>query len=107
MDKIVGLVLGATIIGGILYNNAEKIKIEFMKQKGIYQAKKIARDFFIEKLKENPNITLDEAILKFEDTKNEYSTLEEFVKDKTRTVESYRKAYKKIFKEANNKLNQY
>ena len=100
MDKIVGLVLGATIIGGILYNNVEKIQIEIMKQKGIYQAKKIARDFFVEKLKENPNITLDEAILKFEDTKNEFSTLEEFVKDKTRTVESYRKAYKKIFNQA-------
>ena len=100
MDKIVGLVLGATIIGGILYNNAEKIQIEIMKQKGIYQAKKIARDFFIEKLKENPNITLDEAILKFEDTKNKFSTLEEFVKDKTRTVESYRSAYEKIFNKA-------
>ena len=100
MDKIVGLVLGATIIGGLLYNNAEKIKIEFMKQKGIYQAKKIARDFFAEELKINPQITLDEAILKFEDTKNEYSSLEEFVKDKTRTVESYRKAYKKIFNQA-------
>ena len=71
-----------------------------MKQKGIYQAKKIARDFFVEQLKENSNITLDEAILKFEDTKNEFSSLEEFVKDKTRTVESYRKAYKKIFKDA-------
>lgn len=106
MDKIVGLVLGATIIGGILYNNAEKIQIEIMKQKGIYQAKKIARDFFIEKLKENPNITLDNAILKFEDTKNEFSTLEEFVKDKTRTEESYRKAYKKIFKDAKKKINQ-
>jgi len=104
MDKIVGLVLGATIIGGFLYKNAESIKIEFMRQKGIYQAKKIAQDFFIEKLKENPNITLDEAILKFEDTNNEYFSLEEFVKNKTRTVESYRNAYKKIFKNAKSKI---
>ena len=37
MDKIVGLVLGATIIGGIIYNNVEKIQIEIMKKK-IYQA---------------------------------------------------------------------
>ena len=100
MDKIVGLVLGATIIGGILYNNVEKIQIEIMKQKGIYQANKIARDFFVEQLKEDPNITLDDAILKFEDPKNEFSSLEEFVKDKTRTVESYKNAYKKIFKDA-------
>jgi hypothetical protein len=100
MDKIVGLVLGATIIGGILYNNVEKIQIEIMKQKGIYQANKIARDFFVEQLKEDPNITLDDAILKFEDPKNELSSLEEFVKDKTRTVDSYRNAYKKIFKDA-------
>ena len=87
--------------------NSPSLLTEFMKQKGIYQAKKIARDFFVEQLKENSNITLDEAILKFEDTKNEFSTLEDFVKDKTRTVESYRKAYKKIFKEAKNKFNQY
>lgn len=100
MDKIVGLVLGATIIGGILYNNAEKIKIEIMKQKGIYQAKKIVREFFANEIKKNPQITLDEAILKFEDTKNEFSSLEEFVKDKTRTVESYRKAYKNFFNQA-------
>ena len=69
-----------------------------MKPRGIYQAKKIARDVFVEKLKENLNITLDEAILKFEDTKNEFSSLEEFVKNKSRTVESYRNAYQDMFK---------
>ena len=105
MDKIVGLVLGATIIGGILYKNAESIKIEFMKQKGIYQAKKIARNFFVEKLKENPNITLDDAILKFEDTRNEFPSLEEFVKNKNRTVESYRKAYQDMFRRAKHYIN--
>ena len=51
MDKIVGLVLGATIIGGFLYKNAESIKIEFMRQKGIYQAKKNSTRFFCRKIK--------------------------------------------------------
>jgi hypothetical protein len=104
MDKLLGIIVGGTIIAGIFYKNFDKIKIEFMKQKGIYQAKKIARDFFIEELRKNPKITLDDAILKFEDTNNEFSSLNEFVKDKTRTIESYRNAYNKIFKEAKAKI---
>ena len=53
---------------------------------------------------ENPNISLDEAILKFEDSNNKYKNLEEFAKSKQRTVENYRKAYSKLFDKAKKEL---
>ena len=52
------------IIGGIMYN-AENIKIEVMKQYGIFVQKKLIN--FKDEIKKNPKITLDEAILN-EDT---------------------------------------
>ena len=104
-NYFIPFVVGVSILGGFIYKNSENIKIEIMRQQGIYKAKKIARDFFIEKLKENPKITLDNAILKFEDTKNEFKILDEFSKNKTRTVESYRKAYSTMFNEAKKRIN--
>ena len=100
MDNPICILLGVGIVGGIIYSNSEKIQIEFTKQQGIYKAKKLVKDFFIDELKKNPQITLNNAILKFEDTKNEFNSLEEFTKDKTRKVESYIKAYGKIFDQA-------
>ena len=97
MNNIINAILGIGIIGGIMYN-AENIKIEVMKQYGIFKAKEITVKFFKDEIRKNPKITLDEAILKFEDTNKEYSSLEEFSKDKTRTVESYRNAYKNLFR---------
>ena len=44
---------------------------------------------------QNPNITLDEAILRFE--KSECATLEEFARSKHRTAASYRKVYRPFF----------
>lgn len=97
MNNIISAILGLGIIGGIMYNS-ENIKIEIMKQYGIFKAKEITVNFFKDEIKKNPKITLDEAILKFEDTNKQYLSLEEFSKDKTRTVESYRNAYKNLFR---------
>jgi len=46
--------------------------------------------------REKPNISLDEAILKFENAAPNI-TLDEFAKQKHRTAESYRNTYKKYF----------
>ena len=48
---------------------------------------------------QNPNITLDEAILRFE--KSESTTLEEFAQSKHRTAASYRKVYRPFFTQIN------
>jgi hypothetical protein len=63
----------------------------------VFQANRIIIDFFINLLNENPNITLNNAILKFEDIDNKYSTLEEFAKSKNRIIKNYTKAYSGLF----------
>jgi hypothetical protein len=45
---------------------------------------------------QNPSITLDGAILRFE--KSTFNTLEEFAQSKYRTAEGYRKVYRPFFK---------
>jgi hypothetical protein len=92
----IAALVGVGILGGVVYNY-EKIKIEFLKQKGIFQANRITIDFFINLLNDNPNITLNDAILKFEDIENKYSTLEEFAKNKNRTIKNYTEAYSRLF----------
>ena len=60
------------------------------------RAKKLVINFFIKELKKNPDLTLEEAILKFEDPHNQYKNMEDFVKLKGRTIQVYIKTYKKI-----------
>ena len=48
---------------------------------------------------QNANITLDEAILRFE--KSKCATLEEFSRSKHRTAASYRKVYRPFFTQIN------
>ena len=49
-------------------------------------------------LKQNANVTLDQAILSFENAGTEYhNNLEEFAKSKTRTPEMYRASYETLF----------
>ena len=48
---------------------------------------------------QNPHITLDEAILRFE--KSEIATLEKFAQSKHRTAASYRKVYRPFFAQIN------
>ena len=92
----IAALVGVGILGSVVYNY-EKIKIEFLKQKGIFQANRITIDFFINLLNENPNITLNDAILEFEDIENKYSTLEEYAKNKNRTIKNYTEAYSRLF----------
>ena len=105
MDNLFNILFGAGFISLILVNYIDDIKLEIIRYMGYEKAKKIILNFFIEKLIDNHDISLDEAILKFEDNKNEFSSLEEFAKSKTRTVECYRKSYSKIFDQAKKKFN--
>jgi len=104
-NNIFGLViLGVGILGGFVYKYSNEIKIEYLKQKGIYQAKQVTIDFFVELLKQNSQISLDDAILKFENADLKYKNLEDFSKDKNRNVSSYHKAYSELFIEAKRKI---
>ena len=95
-----GILLGLGITTGIVYKNFDRIKIEYNKQKTIFDAENIVMDFFTDLLKKNNKILLDDAILKFEDKHMEYNNLEDFAKSKHRTVNGYRLAYSYIFKKA-------
>ena len=104
MDNLFNILFGAGFISLILVNYIDDIKLEILRYVGYEKAKKIILNFFIDKLKENPDICLDEAILKFEDNNNEFKNLEEFAKSKTRSVECYRQSYSKIFDQAKKKI---
>lgn len=105
MDKIVvGILVGVGVIGGLVYNNFDRIKMEIEKSRINIEVKELTKDFFKNCLIENPNISLDEAILKFEDGNNKYKNLKEFANSKQRTVENYRTAYGKLFDKAKKEL---
>ena len=53
----------------------------------------ITRDFFAGLRRKDPRITLDAAILRFENAADSYSTLEAFATARCRTAESYRVVY--------------
>tara|TARA_Y100000994_G_scaffold214843_1_gene190814 strand:- start:354 stop:617 length:264 start_codon:yes stop_codon:yes gene_type:complete len=55
----------------------------------------ITRDFFSHLQIKNPNITLDDAILRFEQASED--SLDEFAKKRLRTGDSYRKVYKRFW----------
>ena len=95
-----GMLVGLGITASIVYKNFDRIKIEYNKQKTIFDAENIVLDFFTVLLKKNKKILLDDAILNFEDKHMEYNNLEDFAKSKHRTVASYRLAYSHIFKKA-------
>ena len=77
------------------------IQTEYQKNISNRHAREITIEFFANARYRNPNITLDEAILKFENG-DQYDNLESFAKSKNRTIESYRKAYSQMFKESIN-----
>ena len=93
--SVIGALLGIGVFG-IIYNY-ESLKIELIKQKGIIEANRITIDFFKDLLKKNPKITLNKAILQFEDKNNNFNTLEEFSKAKGRDINCYINAYSKLF----------
>lgn len=95
-------IAGAVVLGAGLYYMTAETKIEKLKRKGVEEAHKATRDHFIILIKNDPETTLDTAILDFENAKT--NNLEKFVKSKHRTVESYYTAYSKLFEEAKNEL---
>ena len=68
---------------------------------GTYQYIKVTIDNFKKMLESNNDITLDEAILKFE--KSDFDTLEEFARSKNRKANSYREAYQYMFEKSKKK----
>ena len=62
----------------------------------------ITREFFSHLLLQNPNLTLDDAILRFENASE--ATLDEFAQQRFRTGESYRKVYKPFWLKRSCKL---
>ena len=51
----------------------------------------------------NPNISLDEAILRFENAYESYNNLHDFAVSKKRDANNYRKVYSQLFTEARRK----
>ena len=87
-------------VSGLVYSYWDDIKIIYMLYQGKQAANEITIEFFTNLLKKNKDITLDDAILKFEDVYNKFDNLEEFAKSKRRTILNYRDAYSKLFIEA-------
>ena len=91
------------LIGGIIYKYSDQIKIELLKLKSKKKAYEITINFFLEEICKNPNISLDEAILRFENAYDTYNNLHDFAVSKKRDANSYRKAYSQLFIEAKRK----
>ena len=102
MDKLF-LISGIIILGSV-YLNFDSIKNNYLKYKTTEESKKIVVDFFILELKKNKNLSLEEAILKFEDTKLKYKNLNELSLKTGRNIKCYTNAYKDLFEKAK-KLN--
>tara|TARA_B100002019_G_C20861982_1_gene399762 strand:+ start:235 stop:555 length:321 start_codon:yes stop_codon:yes gene_type:complete len=98
-NNLLNLFLGF-FVSGLVYTYWNDIKIIYMLYKGKQAANEITIEFFRNLLKRNESITLDEAILKFEDVYNKFDNLEEFAKSKLRNTQKYRDAYSHLFIEA-------
>src|SRR3989338_3433218 len=105
-----GLVTGG-VLGGILggyYLRSRETEAERLCREGNQRAREITVQAFREMIRQNPKISLDEAILRFEKTpanngnfSNDYTgDLEHLARSKTRTVDAYRQSYEKYFQEA-------
>jgi hypothetical protein len=70
---------------------------------GTYQYIKLTIHNFKKMLESNNDITLDEAILKFE--KSNFDTLEEFAESKNRKADGYRTQFGNLFEKAKNMNN--
>ena len=95
------IILFGALAGAVYVKCSDSIKMQYLKLKGIHDAKKITTNYFLELMQKDKNISLDNAILNFENSNNQ--NLEEFAKSKNRTAESYRKAYSEMFNKAKRK----
>ena len=100
MKNFDSIILGTSIIlgFGLLYLNTRESKIEKMKKIGIKKAEEITITHFKKLLTNNKEITIEEAILDFENAKT--NSLEKYAKKKQRTKESYIKSYIDFFLKA-------
>ena len=93
-------IIGVGLISGIIYANYDTIKIKVKNEYSNMKARIITIEFFESLLDKNPDITLDQAILEFEDINKEFKNLEEYSKKKHRSVEIYKESYFKLFDSA-------
>lgn len=93
-----GILVGSVAILGFLLLTQET-KIDQLKRETNNKAKEITITAFVEMMLKNPDITIDDAILKFENVQDGIS-LGEFAESKTRTRENYISAYRKYFDKA-------
>ena len=104
--SVTGMLLGG--VGYLVYKHSD-IEAELMEIRENLQAKRekweinnktneILINTFISLIIENPDITLDQAILRFENAKD--VNLDEFAEHKMRKAESYRNSYKPYFDKA-------
>lgn len=92
------------VVGGCVFYLVNELKdltnpLELEKQKTIEEAQEIIVSSFVNMILENPEITLEDAILKFENAKPGIS-LSEFAESKSRIVENYTDAYNIYFEQA-------
>ena len=73
MDKLF-FIAGIGIIGSV-YLHYDKIKANYLKYEAISKANKLVLDFFKDELKKDPYLTLEDAILKFEDPDLDYKKI--------------------------------
>ena len=94
-NLLIGTLLGMSLF--IIKNNFINVKEDDKNlQENIKkEAEKIVIEDFIKMIKKNKNITLEEAILKFE--LSECNNLDEFSKIKGRSKEAYIESYKNYF----------
>ncbi len=71
-----------------------------MKNKRTKMTDKIVKDFFTSKLKENPKLTIESAILLFEDIHEKHKNLDKYAKKRDIMTKSYIKAYNTLYKKA-------
>jgi hypothetical protein len=96
-------VLGGLLLGGGIYMLTRETKIERMRRRGKEAAEDTTIKHFVKLLKKNPEISLDNAILDFENAKT--AKIEEYAKSKGRTRENYHTSYSKFFEKAKARKN--
>ena len=79
-------------------NSAFELGAKKLKAEGDEMAREIVVSHFKTLLGENINVTLDQAILSFENAGTEFdNNLAAFAESKTRTAEMYRASYETLF----------
>jgi len=73
-----------------------------LRQNGQREAEEITIKSFLEMLREDPEITLDDAIVKFEG--GDYDSLEDLSQRKSRPIQAYRDSYAPFFMRAQHRL---